>query len=105
MLITLALLHAEKGGGSMPPTHASWRHTNKVDTAMAVPTPRIQENIWVLGQPRTARRKRVNSFKVMKSTSVTRNQSEFYNKNIGNRLAGNVSIPHHFSGNILKLNY
>ena len=58
MLITLALLHREKGRGSIPPTHASRRHADKVDTTMPVPTPRIQENICGLGQPRTAPGKR-----------------------------------------------
>ena len=54
MLITLALLHKEKGRGSIPPTHARQRHADKVNTTMPVPTPCIQENICGLGQPRTA---------------------------------------------------
>ena len=54
MLMTLAVLHREKVRGSIPLTHASRRHADKVDMAMPVPTPHIQENIYGLGQPRTA---------------------------------------------------
>ena len=56
MVITLALLHREKGRGSIPPTHASRRHADKVDTTMLVPAPRIQQDIYaglVSPQPRS----------------------------------------------------
>ena len=55
MLVTLTLLHREKARGTIPLTHASRRHADKVNKKMPVPTPRIQENICGLGQPITTR--------------------------------------------------
>ena len=48
------LAQLREGRGNIPPTHASRRHAKKVDTTMLVPTPRIQENICGICQPRTA---------------------------------------------------
>ena len=45
MLITLALLHREKGRGSIPPIRVSWRLASEVDTTMSVSTLSEQENV------------------------------------------------------------